>query len=98
MSPSLRARAALGASSLAWRHRELDRARDLALEARELFRELDDRAHVAWALGNLGIIAELAGDFDESEARAAEAEQIFRDLGHKHGALTQTHNQSSDRN
>ncbi len=94
MSPSLRARATLGAASLAWRHREPDRARDLALQALELFRELDDRRHVAWALGSLGIIAELAGDFDESEARASEAEQIFRDLGHEHGALTQTHNRA----
>ena len=94
VSPSLQARVQLGAASLAWRHSELDRARALAEQALELFREENDQMHVGWALGNLAITESIAGNFREADAFAAEAEQIFRDAGHQHGTLTQTHNRA----
>jgi predicted ATPase/class 3 adenylate cyclase len=94
VSPSLQARAKLAAGGLAWRHHELDRAQELTEQALELFREEDDPMQVARALGSLGIIASLAGNFSDSDAFAAEAEQIFRDAGHEHGTQTQTHNRA----
>jgi predicted ATPase/class 3 adenylate cyclase len=94
LSPSLRGRVTLGASSFAWRSDELARARELAEQALAIFRELDDQIHVAWALGHLAIIASLAGDFARSDALAAETTRIFRELGHEHGVLTQTHNRA----
>jgi predicted ATPase/class 3 adenylate cyclase len=94
VSPSLRARVELGAAGLAWRHHDLGRARELSEQALELFRDEDDRIHVARALGNLGIIASLAGKLHDSDAFAAEAQEIFRELGHDHGVMTQTHNRA----
>jgi tetratricopeptide (TPR) repeat protein len=84
----------LGASSVAWRRGELDLARDLAQQALVLFRELDDRIRVGWTLGNLGIIASLAGNFSESDAFAEEALDIFRELRLDRGVVIQTHNRA----
>ena len=36
----------------------------------------------------------MAGELAESDAFAAEATEIFRELGHEHGVLTQTHNRA----
>jgi tetratricopeptide (TPR) repeat protein len=94
VSPSLQARTMLGASSVAWRRGELDLARDLAQQALVLFRELDDRIRVGWTLGNLGIIASLAGNFSESDAFAEEALDIFRELRLDRGVVIQTHNRA----
>jgi tetratricopeptide (TPR) repeat protein len=94
VSPSIQARVKLGSASLAWRHHDLDRAQELAEQALAIFRELDDRMSVAWALGNLGIIASLAGNFSASDALAAESIEIFRELGHERGIVIQTHNRA----
>jgi len=90
----LSARVKLSVSNYAWRHRDIERARALGEESVELFRELGDQRHVARALATLGIVAEIEGNFDESERLAAEAESIFREFGHERGALAQTHNRA----
>ena len=95
VSPSLRARVKLGC-------REPRVAPSRARPRARLWRSKPSSSFASWTIGGtspgrsgaLGIIAELAGDFDESDALAAEAEQIFRELGHEHGALTQTHNRA----
>jgi tetratricopeptide (TPR) repeat protein len=94
VSPSLRARAMLGASGFAWRRRDFGRARNLAEEALTRFRELDDPTYVAWSLANTAIIVSLDGDFAESDALATQAERMFRELGNVRGAMVQTHNRA----
>jgi len=94
VSPSLRARAMLGASGFAWRRRDFGRARNLAEEALTRFRELDDPTYVAWSLANTAIIVSLDGDFAESDALATKAERMFRELGNVRGAMVQTHNRA----
>jgi predicted ATPase len=94
LPPELTARVKLSISSLSWRLRDTQRARVFGEQALEIFLELGDRRHVAWALATLGIIAEIEGDFAESERLAFESESIFRELGHERGALAQTHNRA----
>ena len=90
----LQARANLGAASLAWRQR---RARPLAgtdREALELFRELGDQAARRLGAREPGDRRVARGDNRASrKPRRAEAEQIFRDLGHRaRGDALQIHN------
>jgi predicted ATPase/class 3 adenylate cyclase len=81
------------AAQLAWRRTELDRARDLAERALTLYRKLGDDYHVAWNIGTLSVISNLAGNYVESQALADEAIGMFRELGEKKGLLILGHNQ-----
>jgi predicted ATPase len=94
VSPLLQARTMLSAAALAWRRHDVERARVLAEEAHARFRELDDPTYLAWSLANLAIIVSLTGNFTEADDLAAQAAQMFRELGHERGALTQTHNRA----
>ena len=93
LPPRLQARAALAAADVAWRKRELERARLLGERALPVFRTLDDREFVARTLNGLAIIAQLQGDHAESSAMAEEALALFRELGNTKGVLNIVHNQ-----
>jgi predicted ATPase/class 3 adenylate cyclase len=94
VSPSLQARVRLAAAGVAWRRSQLERAWEFAEDALARFRELDDRLYVAWTLSNMEIIVSLSGDYAKADALAAEAEQAFREVGHKLGILILTHNRA----
>ncbi len=59
---------------------DYQRAETLWEEARLLYRSLEDTEGIAYALGNLGLIADADGDYALAAARYDEALALFRDL------------------
>ncbi|MGH2534582.1 MAG: tetratricopeptide repeat protein [Thermomicrobiales bacterium] len=76
-----RARALLGAATLARKQADHDRAVALYLESLDIWRELDDAAGIASALNNLGVIAHDRADYPRATALYEEALAASRQLG-----------------
>ncbi|WP_165821283.1 tetratricopeptide repeat protein [Nocardioides gansuensis] len=71
---------------------ELDRARDLMVQALALYRELGDAAGEARCLNSLGVVARSAGQVDDAERYVREAVAIRRRTGDQKGLSTALNN------
>ncbi|MGH2562459.1 MAG: tetratricopeptide repeat protein, partial [Thermomicrobiales bacterium] len=76
-----RARALLGAATLARRQADHDRAVALYQESLDIWRALDDAAGIASALNNLGVIAHDRADYPRATALYEDALAASRQLG-----------------
>jgi non-specific serine/threonine protein kinase len=76
------------AGNLAQRQNDYPAASAALGEAIEIMRELGDRAGVAVALRNLGVVPHHLGDFDAAQAMFEESLAIARDLGDSTTELT----------
>jgi len=85
-APDVRAQALNWSSRLAWRRADYETASSLAEEALALARSVDDRSSEAWALMNLGSIANALGDVKRAASLSTEAEACFLSIGDRHGA------------
>jgi predicted ATPase/class 3 adenylate cyclase len=85
-APDVRAQALNWSSRLAWRRANYETASSRAEEALALARSVDDRSSEAWALMNLGSIANALGDVKRATSLSAEAEACFVSIGDRHGA------------
>jgi tetratricopeptide (TPR) repeat protein len=74
--------------------RDLTRAREFALRALEASRQVAAKYDEAWALRQLGVIAQLAGDLDEARVRYDEAAALFRELDELQGLRIVAHDQA----
>jgi predicted ATPase/class 3 adenylate cyclase len=85
-APDVRAQALNWSSRLAWRRADYETAASRAEEALGLARSVDDRSSEAWALMNLGSIANALGQVKRAASLSAEAEACFLSIGDRHGA------------
>ena len=91
----LAARVKLSVSNFAWRHRDLERSRALGEEALERLPRA--RRPSGTSRGRSRRSASSRRSRASSRSRTssrAQAEAIFRELGHERGALAQTHNRA----
>ncbi|MGH2372157.1 MAG: ATP-binding protein [bacterium] len=78
-----RAAALYGAGAIAWTQGDLRRAAELAGEALDLCRELDDRLGVIYSLTILGGVRMFQGEYARTTAMAEEALALCRELGYE---------------
>jgi len=71
--------------------RDLPRAQEFALWALEASRRAAAKDDEAWALRQLGVIAQLAGDLDEARVRYDGAAALFRELDEPQGMRIVAH-------
>jgi tetratricopeptide (TPR) repeat protein len=84
--PSVRrAKALVGAATLAWAMADYVNAKALYQDALSMSRELEDPRGIAVALGNLGMVALDQGDYEAAIARHEESLAIWRELGDRQG-------------
>ena len=83
--PALRARALLASAAMAWPQGDTERTRAAAEEASGIFASQGDRLRLAASLNLLRNAAEWEGKHDEMRRLEAEAEAIYRELGHTPG-------------
>jgi predicted ATPase/DNA-binding SARP family transcriptional activator len=88
----LRAKALIGAGSLAFYQADYPEARGMYEESLAISRELGDRLVTATALNNLGNIAWNQGDYPQAETLYNESLAIRRALGDRLGIATSLHN------
>ncbi|MGH2404203.1 MAG: tetratricopeptide repeat protein [bacterium] len=81
-TPAARAAALYGAGAIAWNQGDLTRAAELAGEALDLCRELDDRIGVIYSLSILSIVRMFQGEYARTTAMAEEALVLCRELGY----------------
>jgi tetratricopeptide (TPR) repeat protein len=79
------------AGAFAWRLREVHPAWEFTQNALTAFRKAADVDGEAWSLRQLGLIAELRGDPDQSDAFYEQAAALFDDIGESRGAQTVVH-------
>jgi predicted ATPase/DNA-binding SARP family transcriptional activator len=85
-SPAARAPALCAAGNLAWwALGDGERARKLCMESVVLYRELGDKAGLAFTLGNLGTIVQSQGAHELATTLATEGLALYRELGDKWG-------------
>jgi tetratricopeptide (TPR) repeat protein len=82
-SSAVRAAALLGLTNLDRHQNLLDDAQSNGETALAIYRQLDDRAGIADALGQLGAIAQHQGDLARSETLLTEAVDILRELDNR---------------
>jgi predicted ATPase/transcriptional regulator with XRE-family HTH domain len=82
---SFRARALLGAGTLAYGQGDYTAAAPLYREALEIYRELADKVGIGRAINNLGLVAMAGGDAASGRSLFEEALAIDRELGDKVG-------------
>ena len=80
-APAARIEALFGAASLAGYQDDIARARTLWEELLALGRATEDEATVAWALGRLGYVAHIAGDYERAAPLCAASVALSRRLG-----------------
>jgi predicted ATPase/DNA-binding CsgD family transcriptional regulator len=80
-APAARIEALFGAASLAGYQDDIARARTLWEELLTLGRATEDEATVAWALGRLGYVAHIAGDYERAAPLCAASVALSRRLG-----------------
>ncbi len=80
-SPSLRPKALLGATHLAWRLGDHGRATTLGEKGAALCRELEDKEASASFLTYLSVVAIHQGNYDRATALCEEAMKLGRELG-----------------
>jgi tetratricopeptide (TPR) repeat protein len=84
--PSVRrAKALVGAATLAWAMADYVNAKTLYEDALSMSRELGDQRGIAVALGNLGMVALEQGDHKAAIARHEEGLAIWHELGDRQG-------------
>ncbi|HEX2281055.1 MAG TPA: tetratricopeptide repeat protein, partial [Thermomicrobiales bacterium] len=83
--PGLRAKVLTGAGTFAWSQGNYDRATTLHGEALDLYREIEDRVGIAFALNNLGVQAIAQEDYDRASALLDESLTVYREQGNEHG-------------
>jgi predicted ATPase/class 3 adenylate cyclase len=83
ISEPTRAKAAYGASALAFLQGDYDRADALGQEGLQLYRELGDALGIALVLNVLGFIARNHGDYARAKTLLEESLAISRRFGHK---------------
>lgn len=88
LDPTLRGRLCRGASSLAWKRGDLERAEELAESALELFRSSADSVGIGGALHLLGILAELRTRNDDARRRYEAALALREAAGDTAGAAS----------
>ena len=80
-----RAKALVGAATLAWAMADYVNAKTLYQDALAMSRELGDSRGIAVALGNLGMVALDQGDYETAIARHEQSLAIWRELGDRQG-------------
>ena len=93
LPPRLQIRAWDSAAIVYRWQRDLTRAQEFALRALEASRRAAAKDDEAWALRQLGVIAQLAGDLDEARVRYDEAAALFRELDEPQGLRIVAHDQ-----
>jgi predicted ATPase len=86
--PRLRAKALLGAGTLAAFQYDFPKARSLLSDSLAISRELGDKEGIGRSLNILGIVARNQGDFTEGKELHEECLATFRELGDKWGIAT----------
>jgi predicted ATPase/class 3 adenylate cyclase len=85
--PDVRAIGLMWAGSTIFFTSDYERAAELLEEALDLFRQLDDKKHVASVLDRLAGSVGLLGDHAKARALADESLALFREIGDRAGAL-----------
>ena len=80
--PQYRGRALNALTFLYWRGGNAERAQSIAEEALGLNRRYGRTVDVAWALGNLGMVAYLRHEHELAVARLEESVRLAREAGH----------------
>jgi predicted ATPase/uncharacterized protein HemY len=80
-SPATRAKALIGANSLARNQGDYVAATSFLKESLVLFQELGDKHGIAFTLGNLGLLAKYEGDYEQASALCETSLALFRELG-----------------
>ena len=94
LPPALEAHAWLNAAALDWHFDEYEAARESALRALALFREVGDRYYEARCLSVASIAVGQGGDQADADSLAEDAKAIYRELGNlRSSELRLTHNQ-----
>jgi non-specific serine/threonine protein kinase len=88
---SIQAGAWHSASIAARWQRDLPRAGQLARRALEASRQSGDTYNEAWSLRQLGVIAHMEGNFDESRSLYGQAASLFRELDERQGIRVVAH-------
>jgi tetratricopeptide (TPR) repeat protein len=83
-------------AAIAFRLHDPTRAGEFAQRALETYRITGDRDGEAWALRQLGVLAELGGEHERADALYDEAAAIFSELGGMRGLQTVTHDQGTN--
>ena len=82
---TVRAKALRAAAQLAWRQDDYGQAVALGEESLRLYREVGDRAGIAYSLNILATVAWQQGDYARATALFEESLALFRELGDKDG-------------
>lgn len=82
-----RAKALIGAATLAQNQSDYDLARRLFEEALKIYRGLEDRSGVAASLTNLGWMAWRRGDYETARMLSEEGLALHRELGNSEGII-----------
>src|SRR4029077_6938968 len=80
--PQYRGRALNALTFLYWRGGNPERARPIAEQALVVNRRYGRTVDVAWALGNLGMVAYLRHEHELAVARLEESVRLAREAGH----------------
>jgi tetratricopeptide (TPR) repeat protein len=102
LSGEWQAQALMVAGRLAWKQGDFREAQLLLTESRDLFRQMGDRAGLAFALFNLGVTVERQGDYTTGQTYLEESLQLARRVGDTYtaacalGALAEVANWQGD--